>query len=598
MDAAEQKFSPPILRYEYRHKATEGSTGYFRCELKNLESLDSLLQKLYERPLDSFLHEEALWTIGDLGDEELSKLAERSLQENLENKNFRRLIACLLLECAVLRPLSKKILAKKITDLCRLLGAWQTYTPFPHILTYGLNGDKMQEDYNRTFAIAINDLSETYPDLENLIPADAINSLAEISTEFAKSQGLLPKLHSEFSLKLESSPRLSATDLILLAKERLDRAGLLYGPEMRHEASLSPIALLRQWRVKSKAANGRNFHHLEGLSTAYGRGLSLAQARISCLMEIVERASAYPSIASGGKFNAGEISNLLEPLSLLRASVKELRESSYKFFIPAQSYKGLGEDLQLHWVEGKSPQGEAKLVPAQSVFLFLNLDEPSLYEHAASTGLASGQTMAEAKLAALTEILERDAHATTLFERQRCFIPLSRDDLWRSLFEDYRYKRIHLFIEDISNEAGFPVYRCIVRDAKAKVHFATGAGLNAQKAVFSALTECPWPYSMSSPFPSTQASLPVPHNIPGRIIENLPNYSFGDPEMDLRLVEKMLEAQNLKPVYVNISRADLQFPVVRAFIPKMETCCEYDEFLAPGPRFHARNFHLRKRRIC
>ncbi len=49
------------------------------------------------------------------------------------------------------------------------------------------------------------------------------------------------------------------------------------------------------------------------------------------------------------------------------------------------------------------------LIPAQFVFLFCNLDEQNLFSALGSTGLASGNTMAEAKVSALTEVIERDS---------------------------------------------------------------------------------------------------------------------------------------------------------------------------------------------
>ena len=63
-------------------------------------------------------------------------------------------------------------------------------------------------------------------------------------------------------------------------------SGVVDGPEMRHEASLSPIALLRGWQVDIAVQSGAVRHTLKGKATAYGRGLSLAAARASYAMGI------------------------------------------------------------------------------------------------------------------------------------------------------------------------------------------------------------------------------------------------------------------------------------------------------------------------
>lgn len=79
-------------------------------------------------------------------------------------------------------------------------------------------------------------------------------------------------------------------------------ADLIVGPEMRHEASLSPIALLRAWRVDVGVSSGRQQYSLRGEATAYGRGLSLAQARASYAMEIVERPAPMSAWGKGAAF--------------------------------------------------------------------------------------------------------------------------------------------------------------------------------------------------------------------------------------------------------------------------------------------------------
>ena len=53
---------------------------------------------------------------------------------------------------------------------------------------------------------------------------------------------------------------------------------------MRHQASLSPIALLRKWRVHTRVNSGALDYSLASIQTAYGRGLSLAAAGVSLML--------------------------------------------------------------------------------------------------------------------------------------------------------------------------------------------------------------------------------------------------------------------------------------------------------------------------
>ncbi|MBI5897456.1 MAG: hypothetical protein HZB24_16075, partial [Desulfobacterales bacterium] len=102
-------------------------------------------------------------------------------------------------------------------------------------------------------------------------------------------------------------PKAEATDpgamdletLAATALERLSRAGVTVGTEMRHEASLSPIALLRSWQLSHTVDCGRHHYRFAGEQISYGRGLALAEARVACVMEVVERASTYATIAGG-----------------------------------------------------------------------------------------------------------------------------------------------------------------------------------------------------------------------------------------------------------------------------------------------------------
>mgnify|MGYP002559269219 CR=1 FL=1 len=226
--------------------------------------------------------------------------------------------------------------------------------------------------------------------------------------------------------------------------------------------------------------------------------------------------------------------------------------------------------------------GKAVLVPAQAVFLFCNLDEQSLFLAGGSTGLASGNTEAEARLAALTEIVERDAEATTPFSREGCFVLKSRDERLQALLDDYAARGIQIQFQDITTELGVPVYRCFVMSRRGEVAQATGANLCGSRAALAALTEVPWPYPYGEPTGPALGGLPV------RWLEDLPDYSLPSAEASCKLLEKTLCAQGRTPLYVDISRKDLDMPVVRALVPGLELTADFDRFSRPSLRLLAR----------
>ena len=302
--------------------------------------------------------------------------------------------------------------------------------------------------------------------------------------------GILEREHAR--MQAEDLPRLErrpAQEIYEQAVNALLENDVLAGQEMRHQASLSPIALLRSWKVDLAVDCGRMRHSLRGEATAYGRGLSLAAARASYAMEIVERASSYVSVARTGE-HTFEVTNRRRPMPLVHASCAKLR-SQGKDFLPLSSLPletPFEDYVPLYWLEARDPEGKAVLVPAQAVFCSaIWTSSPVLAS--GSTGLASGNTEAEARLAALTEIVERDAEATTPFSREGCFVLKSRDERLQALLDDYAARGIQIQFQDITTELGVPVYRCFVMSRRGEVAQATGANLCGSRAALAALTE-------------------------------------------------------------------------------------------------------------
>ncbi|MBO4301484.1 MAG: YcaO-like family protein, partial [Desulfovibrio sp.] len=320
---------------------------------------------------------------------------------------------------------------------------------------------------------------------------------------------------------------------------------------------------------------------------AYGRGLSLAAARASYAMEIVERASAYVSVGHGESHASGVLDRK-HSLPLRRARRSELLTNGHMVLDPnLLPLEAPYNDEILHWLPAADPAGEVVFVPAQAVCLFCNLDEPSLFLAGGSTGLASGNTIDEAAVSALTEIVERDAEATTPFARTQCFTLASRDRRIQSLLDDYAHCGIRVQFQDLTSEVGVPVYKCFVMGQGGRVARATAASLSGPSAALAALTETPWPYSAAQstpPQPSAQglAGLPV------RMLEDLPDYGFPSASANRRLLETVLEAQGRKPVYVDLTRRDLDIPVIRAIIPGLALTSEWDRFSRPDVRLFAR----------
>ncbi|NLY40033.1 MAG: YcaO-like family protein [Desulfovibrionales bacterium] len=367
-------------------------------------------------------------------------------------------------------------------------------------------------------------------------------------------------------------PRKPASETYHIAMERLYGLGIFDSPEMRHQASLSPWGLLRRWRLDRTVRCGPCDYRLQGVLTGYGRGCVLEDAHASLAMEIVERYSSFADIRnqriSGNQANPELIKARLSELTMPALDPNTIcLEAPYT-------------DAPLYWIEAETALGASCLVPFQCVYLFANLDEQRLFGALGSTGLAAGNTSAEAKLSGLLEVIERDSEAVTPFDLKHCFRLDSRDPELCALLEQYQAQGIDPIMQDITTELGVPCYRCFVPPVSPDQGLikATGASLCGARAALSALTETPFP------FPHGPASGAGPANLPRRMLEDLPDYSTGSATGDLALLEAILAAQGLAPIYVNLTKRELRLPVYRALVPGLEIVSDFDRFTRISPR--------------
>lgn len=576
--------SPTPREYTYAHARTVGSTGYFSCEPATALPLNAALAALEATPLDDFLHEHLLRRLGDMDAPALAALAERCLAAARAARPLPALTA-LLLECALVFPEAGAALAPAAAELRAQAVPLATASPSPRLAAAP---DPAALEWGRRFHANLTE-HRPLPRLEEsglpLPHATAALAQAMARVLRAPGAGSLAAEHARLAaLEWPGGGRPPAGETFARAMNALEGAGLVAGPEMRHEASLSPIALLRDWRISVSVRNGRHVHCLRGTATAYGRGLSLAAARASCAMEMVERASAYASISEGGAHGDGEILDRRVPLPLRRATATELARAGLRAVAP----DALAAEAPLFWVAARDARGAEVLVPAQSVLLFCNLDEPRLARDPGSTGLASGNTPEEARFAALMEVIERDADATTPFCRHTCFTLRSRDPRIQGLLDDYAARGIRVQFQDITSEFGVPVYRCFVTARDGSVATATGAGLRGADAALSALTETPWPYSWATPAPHGVASGPGLAGLAPRALEDLPDWSLPTAEASLRLLERVLAAHGREIFHVELTRRDLDIPVARVLVPGLEPHADFDALTRPAPRLFAR----------
>lgn len=551
------------MRYKLQMMDTDFGVGMFAALPEPNLSFNEMIDHLRKYPFDDYMHQFVLQGFKDFRTRKLEKLVREVMKDKGTSDPI---LTAVIYEACLCHERQRSLLPIfDGLDPATLLD----YTPAIHIRSRLLSDQANHTRWIRLFGDNIFTLAPLpRPDdsgLEPIFSDDELTLPAPIP---------LAKVRAELEGKLPPpEPRRPLEETLDLAFRVLDKADAFLGPVMEHKASLSPIASLRHWMPTTRTTNGRLSNALEGIQTSYGRGLSRAQADTSCAMEMAERFSSYASFGKKG------VLGYAREYPLTHAAFDELDTEAVNPHEVRLEVPYAGQ--KLHWFEGHGPDGKGGLkpvlIPAQFVFLFCNLDEQNLFSALGSTGLASGNTLAEAKVSALTEVIERDSDATSLFDPARCFRVESDDPEIAKLLEGYKTDGIDVWFQDVTTEMGIPCYKSVVLGKHGDVNKGGGCGLCGKSALISAMTETAYPY----PGPT---SGPAPQGLEVRKLEDLPDYSTGSAQGDLMFLEAVLTANGYHPVYADLTRKDLGIPVTRAIVPGLEIVSDFDQYSRVSPR--------------
>lgn len=561
------------MHYTLRLVKTESGTGYFSCFPEEDHDFDTSLRYARAHPNDEFIRKHLLRLINGWGRDALR----RAIQAADSSDLF--LLALFFEACLLNRdfdPLQRLFDPAVVQRL-------SAYTPLVFIGSTLLADRMRHEAWIQLFRRNIAEHRELpAPDEVNLTPPFPDRLISKAGEVKHTLQEVFDRMPVGFDRLNSSAP--DAVETTATALDRLARAGIDTGPEMRHESSLSPIALLRQWKMKTTVHNERHHFRFEGEQTAYGRGLDLESSRAACAMEIVERCSAYAN------FVPGRVIGYRKAQSLMHGRASDLQREHLAHLDPNRlTLEVPYTDAPLYWIEGEEPDGKGSksvFVPAQCVFLFCNLDEGKLFSALGSTGLAAGSTMEAAKVSALLEVIERDSENVMPFARERCFEVETEDPALAALLNNYNRLSIQIQFQDVTTPLGVPCCKCFIVSGEGRVVKGTGAHLNARRALLAAMTETPYPYPGGPPSqPAMNGLLRVP-------LEKLPDYSSGNAARDLNLIETLLDSNGFRPIYVDLTRKDLGIPVVRAIVPGMELLGDFDRFARVNTRLYANYINM------
>lgn len=335
------------------------------------------------------------------------------------------------------------------------------------------------------------------------------------------------------------------------------------------------------------------------LSVSQGKGLTLAAAQASGVMESVEH------------FHAEHIEL---PVKLL--GFEELSRSHRVVDVttlPRLSVGAFRRGLRTLWIEGRSLEsGLSTWVPYEMVHTNYALPLPpgSGSFLMSSNGLASGNHPLEAVSHGISELIERDA--STLFHlsgeayQQSRLVDLSTvdDPACRRILDLYAEAGVDVFVWETTSDVEVPCFWCDIVDSEPHlgrpIGPMSGMGCHPSRAValLRALTEAAQSrltmiagvrddVTYRSRGPQAVVDVAIAHRdrrraeVPGRTFQEAPTFESTRLADDVRHLRERLSAVGIPEiVVVDLTRQDFGIPVVRVLVPGLEPLFDVPGYVA------------------
>lgn len=406
----------------------------------------------------------------------------------------------------------------------------------------------------------------------SLLPDELVQALSIPSKLWASPRHYAPNATGSRSLSVTA------------IEDRAERGARAVGmTELNDLTQLDPVGI----PVFSSHCPGAD----DGLITRFaGKGFDPRQARVSAMMEAIERMSASPrdrALTQGTyqdlQFMLGN--RVLHPADLI----------IYPRQLPV-------EVSPLHWTWAMDlGGGEAVLVPAAAVFHPYAPDRSGMLFINNSCGLASGSSMLEAVIQGMYEVIERDA--LSLARASNLFTSVEPDSITQEncakLLAAFRREGVEVFVKELTTDVGVPVYAAYGNDTRRRNSLLINAGFgchaNRDVALTRALVELAQTRAVvlagkredladmrpgdGSDYEEVLADLRTwfSHGEPRAGFTDLPSYQFSDLWEELTwLVERARVVCKRGPLVVDLSRPETGMPVVRVIMPGLE-CIHRDE---------------------
>jgi thioglycine synthase len=322
---------------------------------------------------------------------------------------------------------------------------------------------------------------------------------------------------------------------------------------------------------------------MEGAISIYnGKGASREQARVSAIMEAMERFSAEPR---GERLRTDLMENMLS---------SENAVDPRELILP-QMINMYVHHQPIAWVKGYDLiEGEDIWVPAVAVYHPYDSKNDLQLFRSNTIGLASGNNLEEAVLHGMCEVIERDAWSICEAKRTPRGELVVEDDcpVVSDLLQKFRSQGVEVHLKDLTSDVGIPTIAAAADDVRMKdpalLNLGVGTHLSPRVAAIRALTEvaqsrCTQIHGAREDTTKADINRAVGYERMKRMngmyfdpskeigMDDFEESDTNDILEDIEVVfDHLLDKGFEKVIAVELTRPDIGVPVVRIIIPGME----------------------------
>jgi len=333
------------------------------------------------------------------------------------------------------------------------------------------------------------------------------------------------------------------------------------------------------------------------ISVYNGKGASIIQAKVSAIMEALERYSGEWREDALVRRSVDDMlsgNNAIDPRSL----ILPLRTMVHIMSQPVA------------WVKGHDLiEKEDVWVPASATFHPYSSPKDLALFRTNTNGLASGNTMEEAVVHGLCELIERDAWSICECKHQVVgeVIPSEDDRLIQQMLQKFSSNGIEVRLKDLTSNIGIPTFAAAADDVRlqdpALLSLGMGTHLNPKITVIRALTEVAQSrltqiHGAREDTVRGKATRQMGYERLKRMnqmwftdsrkstaLKEYQCFDTADLYDDFQVIlERLIKCGFRRVIAVDLTRKELDIPVVKMIVPGMEVYAMDEE--RAGTRLH------------